>query len=161
GALWVATAGALARLSGVLPVNVDRRPQPILVGLVLDGHEQRIRDGGSISFTPQSGRAAVEIRLGVSGESSPMRRELRFRLDGHDADWIDARGRAVARYPNLAPGRYRFRLEARPREGDWSSSETTLDLLIHPRFFETLWFRLLVAAALVLASVVVYVWLTA
>ncbi len=55
---------------------------------------------------------------------------------------------------SLAPGRYQIAVEAADAQGVWGAP-CTIDLEIHPPFWQTWWFRLL-AAALILVPVVLF-----
>src|SRR5581483_7947480 len=82
--------------------------------------------------------------------TSPLKLRFRYRLDGFDADWIDAGTRRQARYTNLPPRRYRFRVAVSGDEGRWAQREAALDFGIAPQFYQRPWFYglLLVAGAL-------------
>lgn len=83
--------------------------------------------------------------------ANPLRNAYRYMLDGLDETWNDAGNRNVARYTNLDPGKYRFRVQAANNDGVWSEQEAWLDVVIHPPFWKTWWFRsLLVIAGIVL-----------
>ena len=42
---------------------------------------------------------------------------MAFKLEGFDADWVDAGTQRVASYTNLPPGRYTFRVKATNADG--------------------------------------------
>ncbi|MCK7559318.1 histidine kinase [Chitinophaga sedimenti] len=66
-----------------------------------------------------------------------------FKLDGVDERWVNARGLLTARYTNLAPGSYTFRVRSVNTAGIFSENMTTLDIVVQPAFWQTWWFRLL------------------
>jgi signal transduction histidine kinase len=61
----------------------------------------------------------------------------------------------VASYPRLKPGTYEFRVTAANKDGVRSVAGAGLRLIVVPMIWETLWFRLLLAAALGLVVVFV------
>lgn len=73
---------------------------------------------------------------------------FRYRLEGFDADWVDAGMRREALYTNLPPRDYVFRVSVSQDDGRWSETEATFAFTLHPRFYQTWWFYLLVAASL-------------
>ena len=81
-----------------------------------------------------------EIEYTVLELAVPFRTRFRYRLDGFDADWVDAGSRRQASYTNLPPGHYRFRVQASTTDGAWNSVAAELAFGIRPTFFQTRWF---------------------
>lgn len=86
--------------------------------------------------------------------SDPARNRLKYRLeyaDGapYDKEWVaceDARG--FARYAKLQPGRYKFQVMGANSDGVWNPGPRVIFITITPPFWQTWWFRMLVAALL-------------
>jgi len=78
--------------------------------------------------------------------------QFRYRLDGVDSGWIDAGGRRQAVYTNLAPGSYRFRVQASEGPGAWPDDVTDWSFSIEPKFYQTRWFYCASAIAFVCAG---------
>ncbi|OMP76973.1 sensor histidine kinase [[Flexibacter] sp. ATCC 35208] len=76
-----------------------------------------------------------------------------YQLDGVDEDWVQANGLLVARYTNLPPGSYIFRVRSMNTAGTFSSGVTTLYFNILPAFWQTTWFRML---GLLLVVAIIY-----
>jgi signal transduction histidine kinase len=74
---------------------------------------------------------------------------FRYRLEGVDQDWIDPGERRQAFYTRLAPGTYRFRVIASNDAGVWNETGARLTFSIAPTFLQSIWFKLLLALALV------------
>lgn len=53
---------------------------------------------------------------------APDRNRFRLMLEGWDDDWLEVIGQTRHYYSNLAPGRYRFRVQAAPPGGPWNES---------------------------------------
>jgi ligand-binding sensor domain-containing protein len=70
-----------------------------------------------------------------------------YKLEGFDDDWVIAGDRTFARYAKLPGGDYVFRLKAANDQGQWSDELAMLHVHIVPPFTRTIWFYLLVAAA--------------
>ena len=77
-----------------------------------------------------------------------------YRLEGADKEWEDDDGRRSAFYLNLGPDKYRFHVNACTEGGEWSPSDTALEFIIAPAWFQTNWFLALCAVA---ASLIVWV----
>jgi len=79
-----------------------------------------------------------------------MRVEFKYRLDGVDRDWIDAGTVRQAAYANLGPGPYTFRVMATNGDGVWGPP-AAFAFSVDPMFYQTRWFYLACALALLLA----------
>ena len=79
-----------------------------------------------------------------------MRVEFKYRLDGVDRDWIDAGTVRQAAYANLGPGPYTFRVMATNGDGVWGAP-AAFAFSVNPMFYQTRWFYLACALALLLA----------
>ena len=71
---------------------------------------------------------------------------FRYRLEGYDTDWIDARAQRTAMYRNLRPGAYRFLVIAHGPEQVWNQTGTSFAFRVVPVFWRTWWFQLSLAA---------------
>ncbi len=111
-------------------VSADDKPYPASANLHLPKHTRSLR----IDY--------VGINL---GRAEKVR--YRYRLDGEDQDWRDARERRSAFYTNLDPGPYRFQVAASNGDGKWSETAAILDFVIPPTFLQTGWFIAVCAAA--------------
>ncbi|MVT12339.1 sensor histidine kinase [Chitinophaga tropicalis] len=78
-----------------------------------------------------------------------------FQLEGVDEEWVKAEGVLVARYTNLPPGTYVFRVRSVNKAGTFSSHVTSLSVNIMPAFWQTNWFR---ALCILLIAVLIYVY---
>jgi PAS domain-containing protein len=101
-----------------------------------------------------------DLQIDYTATSLVAPEKVRFRtmLEGWDDDWVDVGARRQAFYNDLPPGNYRFRVSAANNSGVWNEAGAALDLSIAPAFFQTAWFRLLVAAALAAAIWGAYRW---
>ena len=83
--------------------------------------------------------------IGFSGIhlQSPANNRFAYFLEGFDRDWtyINAETRK-ANYTNLTAGKYRFRVKAANADGIWSEEKILL-ITVHPPFWKTWWFRIL------------------
>jgi len=74
---------------------------------------------------------------------SPETARFRYRLDGYDADWIEAGGQRHVTYGTLRPGEYRFRVIGAGSEGVWNEAGASFAFQIRPVFWRTWWFRVM------------------
>ena len=92
--------------------------------------------------------------------TNPHKNKYAYKLEGFDADWIEAGTMREATYTNLDPGEYTFRVKASNHDGVWSERDATLRLIVLPPWWKTWWFRLLVALGVAGAIVGVFQWRT-
>jgi anti-sigma regulatory factor (Ser/Thr protein kinase) len=71
-----------------------------------------------------------------------------YRLEGFEKDWQYCGSRRFANYNNLSGGAYTFHVKAMNAAGLWSDSSASLTIVVKPPFWETGWFRLLLAIAI-------------
>ncbi|MDE1915260.1 MAG: hypothetical protein KGH96_04090 [Sphingomonadales bacterium] len=95
-----------------------------------------------------AGTRALDITYAGLSFVTPRRMRFAYRLEGVDADWIDAGARRLASYTNLGPGTYRFKVIAANADGRWNMTGAGLIVEIRPTFMQTNTFRLLCGVAL-------------
>ena len=81
--------------------------------------------------------------------ASRQKTRFRHRLEGFDADWIDAGTRTEAFYTNLPPRQYQFQVIASNDDGTWTEPAAVWDFSMAPMFYQTTWFAVLCVAAAV------------
>lgn len=87
----------------------------------------------------------------------PERTRYRYRLEGFETKWNETdSSRRSATYTMLPAGDYIFQVQARGARGDWSKSAVSLDIRVPPPWYATWYFRLLVAAALLMSLWLAY-----
>jgi signal transduction histidine kinase len=80
---------------------------------------------------------------------APEKVRFKYKLEGQDPTWREVVNDREARYSNLAPGAYRFRVIASNNSGLWNEEGATLDFRIAPAYWQTVWFRALCVVAFV------------
>jgi signal transduction histidine kinase/ligand-binding sensor domain-containing protein len=88
----------------------------------------------------------IQVDYTATGLVMPEKARFRYKLEGKDTDWQDPGPRRQAFYNDLAPGAYRFRVLASNHDGVWSESDATLDFVVAPAYYQTVWFRAGLAA---------------
>lgn len=75
-----------------------------------------------------------------------------YKMEGVDQNWVTVTSaRRFATYTNLQGGKCRFLVKAANSDGLWSAEPTVLNIVIHPPFWQTNWFRVLTILALILS----------
>lgn len=82
----------------------------------------------------------------------PQKVQFRYKLNGHEVDWQEPGTRRQAFYRDLGPGSYTFHVIASNSDGVWNETGATLNFIIPPAWYQTMWFRLaaILAALLIL-----------
>jgi len=90
---------------------------------------------------------------------NPEKNKYAYMLEGFDNQWhnTDANNR-IATYTNLNPGKYTFRIKASNNDGVWNEKGVSLNIIITPSFWQTLWFRFILLVVLAGISYWIYRW---
>jgi signal transduction histidine kinase/CheY-like chemotaxis protein/streptogramin lyase len=81
--------------------------------------------------------------------TSKEKKQYAYRLIGFDKDWNYIRTRHSATYTNLDPGNYVLEVKGLNNDGEWSTQPTSIQLIILPPFWLTLWFKLIVVISVI------------
>jgi signal transduction histidine kinase/ligand-binding sensor domain-containing protein len=149
GQLWFTTAKGATWIQPD-EIKPNATPPPVVIEEVLvDGRTQDPSgDLPESSFKIPPGKHQIEFRYTGLSLASPERVQFRYKLSGVDTDWVLAGTRRSAQYNLLPPGDYQFRVIACNSDGVWNDVGAKLEIKILPQFYETLWFRLLLIAAI-------------
>ncbi len=154
GKLWFPTMEGVAIVD---PANVKANSQPPPVVL----EEMRINNQPvanevwqssilnpqpSISILP--GQDNFEIAYTALSYINSENMRFKYKLEGADADWVDAGTRRTAYFSHLAPGAYTFRVIAANADGVWNQEGARLRIQIVPPFYGTWWFLTLSGLAI-------------
>ncbi len=153
GSIWFATLKGVA-----VTLAQGRRNQtapPVVVESVTVDDKTLTADEAA-DVPP--GHSRFAFRYTALSFTAPQKVTFRYKLEGFDKDWLSAGAARIAYYTNLGPGAYRFRVTARNEDGVWSEQPAVLAFRLEPRFYQTWWFAVLAAAALLLAGYGVYRW---
>jgi signal transduction histidine kinase/DNA-binding response OmpR family regulator/streptogramin lyase len=152
GYMWFPSISGLVRVD---PQHIRVNTVPPIVHI-----EQVLVDGvplkldGDLDVKP--GQEKWEFEYTASSLKVPARTTFKYRLDGYDKDWIDARNRRTAYYTHLPAGRYTFRVTAANNDGIASKQDAELRLKIDPPFFQTWWFISLVVLGVLGTAIALY-----
>jgi len=137
------------------PKNVFRNalPPPVAIRSLAAGG--RVYDAPH-HITLPAGSENLEIDYAALSFIEPSRVRFRYKLEGVDKDWVDPGNRREAFYTRLGPGTYRFRVVASNDAGVWNKEGATLDLTVEPTFLQSIWFKLVLAGALLALAAAVY-----
>ena len=148
GELWVATDRGIGRFrKKPLPSAV---PTPMLEQFLVNNKITAFSENLQLSHLQNNiSLHFFALHYGSGGDIN-----YRYRLAGADSTFVYTHNREI-NFANLAPGNYRFEVQAQTEEGQWSeAARWSFDIL--PPWWASWWFRLLGVAALCLAAFLFY-----
>ena len=150
----------LGSVKGLVRFRPEKlNPSPLLSPVVLRSLELASRPVSVGADGPLSSALETAERLTLKPEDRTF--TIRFaalafhrqdliryahRLRGFSDDWIEVDSdQRQATYTNLAPGTYRFEVRAKNDMGSWSAETAEVEVVVLPRWYQTLAFRLFLA----------------
>ena len=100
--------------------------------------------------------AVISFDFVTLNYTSKEKKQYAYRLKGFDKDWNYIGTRHSATYTNLDPGNYTLEVKGLNNEGEWITHPTSLQLLILPPFWLTLWFKLITGISIVTFILLIY-----
>jgi ligand-binding sensor domain-containing protein/two-component sensor histidine kinase len=135
-------------VNGFNVFNPDRMREnttpPLLVIESFTVHDKTFTPTSSISLSHHQNY--ISFTYGALEFSSPGKIKYAYFLEGFDKAWNEVGNRREAQYTNLDPGTYTFRVKAANPDGHWTVPGASINIVIHPPFWNTWWFRTLVIA---------------
>ncbi len=156
GQLWFPTIEGVVSVDPSQIKTNSRPPQVLIESVLVDKHEQNTNPL-DLTWSPSAvippGGEQLEIHYTALNFSAPQAVRFKYRLEGHENVWTDAGKSRVARYTDLSPGLYRFRVIACNEDGVWNDAGAVMDVNVLPQFWQTGTFRTVVIV-LILAIIV-------
>ena len=133
GRLWFPTA------RGIVVIDPSQvAPSPVAPPVKI---ERVVVDGETLaSLDVPPGKRRFDFEYTAPSFLAPRRVRFRYRLEGYDADWVEAGTQRTAHYTRLPPGSYTFRVLASNPDGVWSEKGDALTVTLRPFFWQTGWF---------------------
>jgi ligand-binding sensor domain-containing protein len=151
GKLWFPTIQGLAYVDPT-ELSTNTNPPPVIIeSVMVDAHE-KLELAMSQNLNIPAGQERLDIHFTSLNLSAPEQARFRYRLEGHEKNWIEAGNSRVARYSKLPPGHYRFQVTACNEDGIWNKVGSSFAFFVEPPFYQTWWF-LCVATVSLLGSV--------
>jgi len=148
GTLWFPTVKGVAAINPD-HIRLNQVPPPVIIEHVTDDDEQIVPE--DLLVLP-AGHNKLSFHYAGLSLLQPEENRFMYQLEGEDEAWVEAGTRQTAYYTNLAPGTYRFRVQARNNDGLWSTHEARLQIEIAPFFYQSIYFYLLMGAGIVLVG---------
>ena len=136
GRLWFATTAGLATVDPERVPAAAPAPRVGIENLVVAGRERPFREG--VELAP--GSRDLEIRYTAATLADVSKFRFRYKIEGINADWVDAGTRRSAYYTDLGPGNFRFQVMASDSLGQWNGGGATLAFSIARYWYQSWWF---------------------
>lgn len=128
-----------------------------------EGYENLRQEQGSllnINFTKKIvisyKQAIISFEFAALNYTNPSKNQYAYMLEGFDRQWIFGGNRHEVTYTNLDPGKYVFKVKGSNNDGVWNNTGTSIELIITPPFWKTLWFLILV---IILVVCLIYIYI--
>ncbi len=86
----------------------------------------------------------------------PQKNKYKYFLEGNDREWTDAGYRRFAKYTNLKPGEYVFKVIGSNNDDVWNKEGTSIKIIIKPAFWQTLWFKISLIILILVIIILIY-----
>ncbi len=97
-----------------------------------------------------------EFEYALLSFEDPEKNQYAYMMEGLDKDWKYVNNRRLASYTNLNPGEYVFKIKACDERGVWQEVANPIAIVIHPAWYNTWWFRLLIISIIIGISISYY-----
>ncbi len=88
--------------------------------------------------------------------TSPQKNKFAYKMTGLNNDWIYIGARHDISFTNLSPGNYTLYIKASNNDEIWNEKGISIKIFIHPPFWSTWWFRILVLFLLIAIIIGIY-----
>jgi len=134
-------------------IPVNNLPPPVHIEEIT-ADRKKYETSSNLHLPPRT--RDLEIDYTALSLVAPEKVFFRVKLEGRDPDWKDMGTERKAFYNDLPPRHYRFRVKACNDSGVWNEAGASFDFSIDPAYYQTTWFRTLVAAAVLCVLAVLY-----
>jgi ligand-binding sensor domain-containing protein/signal transduction histidine kinase len=152
GRLWFSTKRGAAMLDLSHLISNPRPPDVVIESFLVDGTVMPLT--GPIRV--QAGGERFEFTYTAFNFSAPRRLRFRYRLEGHDVVWAQTTPGRKMVYTGLKPGTYTFKVQAGNLDGVWNEIGKSVEFTVLPPYWQTLWFRSLMALVFVALGITTY-----
>lgn len=138
-------------------LQINDKPPPIVLTQILKLNKP-------VSAAPEMVRSldlgfrdsVVTFQFAALDFTGPAENRYAYRLEGFDADWVNADGGRQATYTNLDGGTYVFHVRAANSDGRWNETPMSVRVNVSPPPWATWWARTLYGLAIF--AVIFLVW---
>ncbi len=146
GRLLFPAAGGIAEINPRQLENVSTAaPHAAIDGVLVDGRARPL----DTALVIPPGNHRIDLTYGAPAIDSGEWIHFHYRLFGFEKEWVAADGNAPALYEGLPPGDYLFHVVAIDGRRKWNEPGVQIAFTVRPFFWQTVWFRILLAILIV------------
>jgi signal transduction histidine kinase/ligand-binding sensor domain-containing protein len=146
GLLWFPSTKGVAVIAPERWPVEKPLPGTVIDEILLDGVPVAGSDAAKFMIPP--GKHRLELVYTGLRFDAPETIRFRYKLEGWDADWIDAGTSRSAVYNFVPPGQYAFRVISCNSDGNWASGGAEIRLIFARYFWQSWWFIGIASVAL-------------
>jgi len=152
GLLWFPSLKGLVIVDPKHLPDAGAPPEVAISEIVVNGISQLATE--QVVLPP--GALPLSIRYTAATLQHANRVSFRYRIDPISRDWVDAGKNREATFPSLPHGRYQFLVAASIDGKHWQPLQAPIAIFVKPHFYQTIWFVIACAIALVVSMFGLY-----
>lgn len=133
-------------------LQINNKVPPVYIENVLVAGKSRDFTDLHVSYDSSN----IEIEYNVLSFTAPEKIHSKYIMEGYDHGWNNAVNFRYARYTNLPPGEYTFKVIASNNDNVWNEEGASVAINVLPPFWMTWWFRLLALVSFLSIGPVIY-----
>ena len=142
GEMWFGTVNGLIKYS---PKNFRNNPafaKTSVTGMKLFYKDTSLTPGIELDYFENS----ISFEYVGICLTNPAKVRYKYMLVGYESEWSPQTSDRIARYSNLPPGSYTFKVKSSNNEGLWNDEPATFSFVINTPVWKRSWFWLLLTA---------------
>ena len=147
GNIFYSTINGLVSIGPSLTAVNPYNPQITLTYAVANNGERDtvVNTYRKTTFTFPAGFNYVTFKFAALSFAAPAKNQYKVKLEDFDKEWTLLQNENEFRYPNLPPGTYTLVVMGSNNSGKWSDKTLSVKVTILPFWYQTWWFKLLLA----------------
>jgi len=135
-------------------------PRVYITGFSLTGEKNTpLNIGESKKVELKYNQNSFNINFIALQYTNPSQNNYAYRLEGFQKEWTKNDNNNQINFSQLAPGEYSFQVIGSNSDGIVSAKADTLSIIIHPPFWNTIWFYVLIALFISLVAWLLHAYL--
>ncbi len=151
GVMWFGTVNGLIRYDPSRQRMNPAYTKTNITGIQLFYNDTALQNGVELPYS--SNNLSFEF-VGIC-LTQPGKVRYRYQLEGFDKSWSPPSTENNARYANLPPGKYRFKVISSNNEGLWSPQPSEFSFIINTPIWQRTWFQVLIVVSALLLIVAI------
>lgn len=132
----------------------ESKTKVLITEIWIDGEptypDQFANEDNKINLTLNHNHSILSVRFTALGFSNLGIKNFRYKLEGVQDDWVYLHNEQAASFTHLPPGNFVFRVETQQKNGEWTASESALEIFVERPFWLSVPFYTFLLIALIL-----------